>query len=448
MKSAVQVIALLAVIIGGIFGLTFFTQFTRTTNVPTGTGGPAPERAELLKQYEKTAAWDPKDAQYVQEFAKGIDAHYDFLLSNANDKPVMVVLDSKFACTCTNLEVLFGVLPLPADTRTKWKDRNSVPSGTAIEPYLAGVQWTSLNYEPGSKAILVDVPAADAAGPQFAAVRFNFHTKEYKSTTLKAQLQARQGSSVDYLTFDVPISIVAPVLSSTGPASDQLSFGDLKPGERQERTFFIWSSTHDHFTATAQLVTDDPCIQVTDPRPLSAAELAKLPEELVAGAAVSAKTHPKCGYEIKVAVSERRGDNQLELGPFNRRLVVNKGADGEFTVILTGIVRGSIRVGEPADRDRVDLGVFPAAHGKERTLPITSPELDLKLAVDHVKPDGLHVELVPVESKFGPRQWKLTVTAPPDTLAGPLPNDSAIYLKTGGPTPRRIRIPVVGNASG
>ncbi|HEY1375629.1 MAG TPA: hypothetical protein VGF55_02485 [Gemmataceae bacterium] len=446
MKSAIQVIALFVVIVGGVFGLTFFTQFTRTKETPTGDGGPAPVRAELLKQYEKTATWDPKDSQYVQEFAKGIDSHYDFLLSNASDKPVMVVLDSKFACTCTNLEVLLGMVP--ADGRAKLKDAKPVPVGAAVEPYLAGVQWTSLNYEPGSKAILVDVPAADAAGPQFAAVRFNFHTKEYKATTLKAQLQARQGSSVDYLTFDVPISIVAPVLSSTGPSSDQLSFGDLKPGERQERTFFIWSSTHDHFTATAQLVTDDPCIQVTDPRRLSAAELAKLPEELVAGAAVSAKTHPKCGYEMKVAVSERRGDNQLELGPFNRRLVVNKGTDGEFTVTLTGTVRGSIRVGEPADHDRVDLGVFPAVHGKERTLSITSPERDLSLAVDHVKPDGLQAELVPVESKFGPRQWKLTVTAPPNALAGPLPNDSAIYLKTGGPTPRRIRIPVTGNASG
>src|SRR5262249_37849190 len=38
--------------------------------------------------------------------------------------------------------------------------------------------------------------------------------------------------------------------------------------------------------------------------------------------------------------------------------------------------------------------------------------------------------------------------AAPNVLAGPLPNDSAIYLKTGGPTPRRIRIPVTGNPSG
>src|SRR5436190_21883620 len=58
MKSAIQVFALFVVVVGGIFGLTFFTQFTRTKDVPAADGGSQPVRAELLKQYEKTATWD------------------------------------------------------------------------------------------------------------------------------------------------------------------------------------------------------------------------------------------------------------------------------------------------------------------------------------------------------------------------------------------------------
>src|SRR5436190_18877766 len=129
MKSAIQVVALFVVVVGGVFGLTFFTQFTHTKDTPSGDAGPPPTRVELLKQYEKTATWDPNDPQYVREFAKGVKAHYDFLLSNANDKPVTVSLDSKFACTCTNLDVLVGVVP--ADGRAKLKDAKPAAVGAA-----------------------------------------------------------------------------------------------------------------------------------------------------------------------------------------------------------------------------------------------------------------------------------------------------------------------------
>ncbi len=444
MKSVIQVVALFVVLVGGIFGLTFFTQFTPNKNSPTGTADSPPVVTELLKRHEKTATWDPKDPQYVQEFAKGIKAHYDFLVENANDKPVTVSLDSKFSCTCTNLDVLIGVVP--ADARAKLKDAKPAPSGAALEPYLAGVTWTSIAHDQDKPAPTVDIPAADAGGPQFAAVRFNFETKQYKATTLKAQVQARLGKAADYLNFDVPVSIVPPLGASV--PNEQLAFGDLKSGEHREQSFKIWSATRDHITPTVQLATDDPCIQVAEPRPLSADELARLPDELIASGAVTARTRPRWGYEIKVTVSERHGDNQLELGPFSRRLYVNKGTDAELVVTLTGTVRGSIRVGQPGDRDRVDLRVFPATHGAEQRLTITGTTPGLTLAVDHVKPDALQVQLVPIPTRFGNPSWTLIVTAPPNALAGPLPSDSAVYLKTGGPQPRRIRIPVVGNASG
>src|SRR5436305_14994939 len=105
--------------------------------------------------------------------------------------------------------------------------------------------------------------------------------------------------------------------------------------------------------------------------------------------------------------------------------------------MLVGTVRGAIQVGEPSDHDRIDLRVFPANHGTEKLVVVKSSLPGLALTVDHVKPVELQAKIVAGPAGFGTRQWKLIVTAPPNVLAGPLPQDSAIYLKTNSTPPRR-----------
>jgi hypothetical protein len=392
--------------------------------------------------HEKTAVWDPLDTQYAQEYPKGVTGHYDFLLSNPNVKPVTVFVESKFGCTCTHLDVQIGQVPEAA--RQKLQVARPIPTGLQLQPYLEGVAWTTLVHEGNQKPIEAVVPPADAAGPQFAVLRMSWETKEEKATTLKAQIQARLGSAAEFIMFDVPIAIVPPI----NAAPRELQFGDLKPGEKRDQSFYIWSATRDQFKPDVQPASPDPCIQVAEPRPLTAAELKKLPDELLTGGHITSKTKPKSGYLVTVTVSESRGDNQLELGPLTRRVLVNRGTEGETYVMVSGTVRGSIRVGEPDDNDRIDLRSFSAAHGTEKMVRIRSADPNLALTVDQVKPADLQAVLAAAPAGLGTRMWKLTVTAKPNSLAGPLPPDSAIYLKTNTTPPRRIRIPVHGNASG
>jgi hypothetical protein len=256
------------------------------------------------------------------------------------------------------------------------------------------------------------------------------------------------GSAADYLEFDLPV-MITPVLATS---RDQLPFGDINPGDTREQSFVVWSATRDNVPAKAELATKDPdtdaCIRVAEPRRLTGDELKKLPDELAAIPEIKSRTRPKCAYAVTVTVFESRDGKQLELGPLARRLVVNRGSDSEATVLLTGTVRGAIQVGEPADHDRIDLRVFPATRGTQKLVVVKSSIPGLALTVDHVKPADLQAAIVAGPPGFGTRQWKLTVTAPPDKLAGPLPMDSAIYLKTNSTPPRRVRIPVMGNASG
>jgi hypothetical protein len=444
MKSIFQWGAAAVVLFGGVFLVTFLTQYSRTKDVTTDTPAPTAGPVAPLKPNEKTAVWDSSDTQYVQEFDKGVTAHYDFLVSNSNDKPVTVILESKFSCTCTNLDVQVGLIA--AAMRAKLNAAKPVPSGAQVEPYVAGVRWKSIVYERDQKPIEETIPAADTNGPQWAAIRMSWETKEIKATTLKAQIHARLGSTAaEFINFDVPIAIV-PLFQAAPP---DLQFGDLNPGEKREKTFHLWSATKDYFNADVHAATADPCIEVGEPRPLTADELKKLPDELLAAGLITSKTRPKSGYVVSVTVYESRGDNQLELGPLARRLLINRTSEGEATVMMTGTVRGSIHVGEPVDNERIDLRTFPAIHGTEKMVNVKSAEPGLALTVDHVKPAELQITLrPPATAGLGTRIWKLIVTAPPNALAGPLPADSAIYLKTNTTPPRRIRIPLHGNASG
>ena len=88
---------------------------------------------------------------------------------------------------------------------------------------------------------------------------------------------------------------------------------------------------------------------------------------------------------------------------------------------------------------RLLLPLLSLALLSAETMP---PAADQRLARE------IYKEMIESKSGFGPRRWKLTVVAPPNALAGPLPSDSAIYLKTQATPPRRVRIPVTGNASG
>jgi hypothetical protein len=158
-----------------------------------------------------------------------------------------------------------------------------------------------------------------------------------------------------------------------------------------------------------------------------------------------------CGYRVDVTVHERISDRvQLELGPFLRRLQLATDLMEEpIGPLLSGVVRGEVQVGTPEDNDRIDLKSFPAEQGTRKQVPIiTEPGTDLIGEAIECDPDFLKVQLVqrqPAKDGNG-ASWALQVEVPPGRAFGTLPLQSAIYLQLRGNPPRRIRIPVVGNA--
>ena len=67
--------------------------------------------------------------------------------------------------------------------------------------------------------------------------------------------------------------------------------------------------------------------------------------------------------------------------------------------------------------------------------------MDLKGFAEEVGGEG------PVTVVGGRKQWDLTVEVPPNRLSGLLTGGSAVVLQTAGPEARKVRVPVLGNAT-
>src|SRR5581483_3343074 len=231
MKSILQGGALVAVLVGGVFGLTFLTQYTRKPAPPPDNIDIKPTVRPLVIR-ENVGVWDPNDPDYTREVEKGGKGHYDFWVSNPNPKPVAVAVISK-SCTCA--EVHIGLIPPPT-----WLDIRRQQAALATALHLVGapdwavplplaplpgiVKWQRLLYDRNEPPHPVPIPPADPqAGPQFAIVRLGWNAKEPKAMRLVAEVQQQYEATQETTKFEVPVVIVNPILES----NNNLSFGDL-----------------------------------------------------------------------------------------------------------------------------------------------------------------------------------------------------------------------------
>src|SRR4029077_15427748 len=129
------------------------------------------------------------------------------------------------------------------------------------------------------------------------------------------------------------------------------------------------------------------------------------------------------GYAIKGTVYERRENQQLDLGPWARKLTVklDGSPDEDVSVVLTGAVRGAIQVGDAKDKDRIDLGTFKANRPHDKSIIVTSTAPNIGLELVGKSPESLRVELKEQPANFGQKRWLLHLEVEPNSFSGFLP---------------------------
>jgi hypothetical protein len=478
-----RVVLPLLIFIGAIGALAWVTQYLPNRKGPEGdkTAPPPPKLTLKFASSSPLADWEPEQTKVqwekLKEQAKrdGKDlaevpppqpayaaeyevtsethrdgGHYDFAFANPNKERVVVGLESKncqcasvAACTLDSAQWALYQKKAKADPITRsrqstedglpWKllSENSV-SGVMVDPGQHGiirVFWDGRNQREPKGVSLAATISVSPLG--------RFH--ERTTTTL--------GVRVHYVQ---PVNFYP----------ERLNLGSVSPQNPSAAdALHCWSATRD-LEVEVGPGTKDPCFEVRARKLEKPEELRQLTDDL---RAQGIWTRVRSAYRIEVTVYEEKDGKQFDLGTFARplNLVIKgkrEGAEAErlFPSSLPsarGRVQGDIKVGTFEDDGAINLKNVKADrlnHVKARLWAKAGMELEYD---DHFTPEGLNlqgVNLVDLEkgkkaSLRGWKVWEIQLSVPPGLEPGPLPEDSAIFLRVKGPTPRRIRIPLIGS---
>ena len=196
--------------------------------------------------------------------------------------------------------------------------------------------------------------------------------------------------------------------------------------------------------------------EVSDPTPLTEAELAELRKDPANGTVLA-------GYKITVMLNRASKDKRAaDVGIFRRHIELRTEGADPLEGVVHGTVLGDLAV-VGADPGPVKFGTFDRTQPKtvsvlvESGADVTALEVDKGRTADYVTvefPDAGR----PAETNADRKTWRLEVKWLPDLPAGGVfprgeeeYRDSAVYIrpvyaKTDGPPPSCLRVPVVGNA--
>jgi hypothetical protein len=170
-----------------------------------------------------------------------------------------------------------------------------------------------------------------------------------------------------------------------------------------------------------------------------------------------------CMYRVPVRLNERAKDGtRFDMGRLRREVRISLvGGDGtdveyEMAAIITGEVKGDITI-TPLQDGSIQFDTFQSGTGsKPEAVSVQTDVANLELEVDTERTSKvLQADLEgPVQSPTSSRRsWTLTVQVRPNMVRGRFPDpdvpaysDSAVYLKTKGPSPQGIRVPVAGTS--
>ncbi len=426
--------------------------------------------ADLPKLTFAMPVFPPEDEpSHLQAEVKQPSFH-DFWFENRNaNTEVTVGLLSK-SCHCSQAELFLVPQDLapPLLAHAAGRLAAAAPAGTVGDPpqaltslaRLAGpaiVQEVMTNGVLGEKLAALPLTTEDSHSVPAGAIgwiRLHWTVDTPGDHRIGIQLWMEDREMEEPALLQARVRVVSPLW-----APPEIDVGPVDIGSLPRTlTVPFGSPTRSSLAVDVRLLREgqsakaDPFVLVGEPVRLSEAECRDL-EGPFPG------THLRCGYRIGVQLLAVSGDGTtpLEWGRFRRYLKLDAGEGAEHLVALEGLVRGEVQVGDPKEEGVVALPPFPSGKGAEHVVVLQSDVPGMDLAVDTGRTaEFLEARLDKAEkAPSGRRTWRLTVKVLPNKVYGkfprtddPLLRDSAVYLRRMGGTPRSIRIPVSGTATG
>ncbi len=460
MKSLTHIVLPIVILMGVVGVVAYMTQNTKRTVTNTTDTTPAvtptqTTSVKLIKFIEPDAVVSPED-EFPTEVEYPSKNHKDYPFYSTQSDSIRLTADFQ-SCKCTTVEL--GTLAMADDELSELERHPSLTGYCRLVNAMNTMKFAPLpsgadDKEPGT--LIPGAPPGKLKRPYILRIVWeakNPPDPTGRTDALKVRIGARLDGTNVKSTVDRSIPFV--VVPSAAAMPQTIEIGELNTAGKRSIDCYIFSGTRDHLSFKARLAGADggdsvePCADVSTPVELTAEERKQLPD--VFEKKISAAIF-RCAYRFSLTLHEHRGDNQLEIGPLSRRLVVTFDTPpGEepiedMRILTTALVRGSIRVLNGDERDRIPLGIYKFDRGASTIVRIGSDDAKLDLVVEHTSDPKLKATLRPPTIVEGRKEWEMLVEMEPNAFVGPLPNSTLIMLKTVGKNPRRIRIPVTGKA--
>ncbi|MBI3412259.1 MAG: hypothetical protein HY040_28340 [Planctomycetes bacterium] len=451
LRYAVAIGSLVAV----VAGLAWVTQqlpgWRSPKRDPAGT--PVSRALNILKfslsnEGVNLAVWeskhaDPKERGFPRPFEKGVLGHFDFPFENPSDQNAELgFLQS--TCGCLGVEVAL----VPA---AEWAPYEEAIRNDPLKAN-AGAAWDWKKLEEHKTQGIVVPPG----GKGFIRVAWRGRKEPGESLNIQPTIWVQPQGKMAERAFEkllVPVFMSASVEFSPPKANA----GVLGVRDTGQAKFLFWSFTRPDLNLTLDENLRNPLLKLNLKR-LTAEEMTEMRERIKRLTPEEFKRKQSEGevfppiavaaYWLEATVHEQVKGKQLDQGLSHFYLPVLLDGDKLPTEppMVLARVKGDIDIGPAENPDKVNLRSFPASEGTRVTVPFwnNNAKLDLEAAEQEIA--NLEVKVSKQETIGNRTKWILEVRVPERGFSGPLPDHSAIILRTKTTPPRYIRIQLVGNA--
>lgn len=474
-KSTLKIIVPLVVLVGVVFGITFFSLYVPPKkDDPSGGTGPVGSGDEPPLRFFSSARmweapWEPAtpehpfnllNRRFPGYFETGSHGKASFWFENPNASAVHLRLKAVSCSACSDGAVY--IIPKETTRLTlQMAAVSALPQGmTTGMPFgmagpgalfdLARLPPTAVHKFEDPTRVVFPIPAAgenDGWSPQWGILELGFTTQSSKSlkSIFTAELQSDPPKAVDMefgIAFDVtPPFRVFPEVIDLGQISEA-----NPPGANHE--LYVYSSTRApaEFPAPTVVVFPGPSGEAAQfvttgaPTAVNDDDLTKLSMVLSDRAKHPVKV--MAAYRVPVTVNLKVGETRLDIGQLERQIQVTTLSADPKAVTVRATVRGGVWL---SNGNAIDIGGFRSSSGGTFVdeLVTDNPNAEVVVVEGQQKPDFLKVALEKQPNLGGKGFYKLRITIPPNKQVG-LINDGLIVLEVKGPNPQRVRIPFRG----
>jgi hypothetical protein len=445
-----KVIAILLVM-GLIFGVTYITMFTGS-DVESGKKAVTFPLVFPHEEVHRDATSDDPHFRYFQGFfEKGAENATYFWFRN--EEPVEVTFGFRgVSCsTCTSVRAAV-VPPTAVDEFAVRSALPVLPIGfggvPTLVPTFAAVdliqQLTWTDFGVNRTDLELKVPPAVGDRPTWGVVRFGFKAHVLGPWDPTAGFYAQAAGAANPHEYRLQVHFVGMEGYDVTPSSFGIT--DLPEGAPPANvSIYYWSVIRPQSDLPPPAVSvkdNDPFVVVGPPVPLTDADLDKVAAQ-IGPQRQEANLKIRSGYRIPVSIRREAPGKLPDIGAYEKTVHVVGPGERVFNVSLKGRVTGLVWL---QDMLKIDLKHYNAKYGTEIAATLVSgrPDLDLAVVPDETKPRFLQAKLAEPKAEPGRKTWVLTVTVPPNE--GFEPNwEGAVVLTTTGPTPQKVRVPVIGS---